>query len=156
MKANENGVFSRRSYNSNAWTVPELRDLPPFNWDSSTWEDSELNFKMDPELKRQWLEALRSGKHKQGTGTLSFELNDETFDCCLGVYCRVRGARITGRFQEHPGSRIELYFGSERASAYLPKELNVELPTTLQALFMGLNDGGYTFEQIARVVEVLV
>ena len=41
---------------------------------------------MNPELKQKWLEALRSGKYKQGTGLLR---SKENYFCCLGVLCDI-------------------------------------------------------------------
>ena len=40
---------------------------------------------MTPEKKQQWLDALRSGKYKKGSGQLHVPERDEY--CCLGVYC---------------------------------------------------------------------
>lgn len=40
---------------------------------------------MDPEAKRLWVEALRSGEYKQGVGAL----NRGDSYCCLGVLCEV-------------------------------------------------------------------
>lgn len=43
--------------------------------------------KMDPEVKARWIEALRSGKYKQGKGALrTGECN-----CCLGVLAEING-----------------------------------------------------------------
>lgn len=44
---------------------------------------------MDVELKRKWLEALRSGRYKQGRFAL--KRGDEY--CCLGILCEVGGLR---------------------------------------------------------------
>lgn len=41
--------------------------------------------KLKPAIKRRWLKALRSGKYKQGTGSL----RDGDGFCCLGVLCDV-------------------------------------------------------------------
>lgn len=41
---------------------------------------------MNGELKAKWLEALRSGRYKQGQGRLRDESNQF---CCLGVLCDV-------------------------------------------------------------------
>lgn len=41
---------------------------------------------MNPELKQQWVKALRSGEYKQGIGVL--RSMDDHF-CCLGVLCDV-------------------------------------------------------------------
>lgn len=43
----------------------------------------EVRSKMDPALKAQWVEALRSGKYKQGP--TYFERGGKY--CCLGVLC---------------------------------------------------------------------
>lgn len=42
---------------------------------------------MKPEVKKQWVEALRSGKYKQGTKFL----NRNGRFCCLGVLCELSG-----------------------------------------------------------------
>jgi hypothetical protein len=36
-------------------------------------------------LRKDWIKALRSGKYKQGTGSLE----EDGKNCCLGVACRV-------------------------------------------------------------------
>jgi len=41
---------------------------------------------MNAELKAKWIEALRSGRYKQGRGFLR-NANDEF--CCLGVLCDI-------------------------------------------------------------------
>jgi hypothetical protein len=45
---------------------------------------------MDPELKANWIEALRSGEFKQAQGMLHDTKHDSF--CCLGVLCKVAGA----------------------------------------------------------------
>lgn len=45
---------------------------------------------MDPNIKRLWIEALRSGKYRQGRGFLH-SLNEEY--CCLGVLCALAEER---------------------------------------------------------------
>jgi hypothetical protein len=44
--------------------------------------------KLKPEIKTRWVDALRSGKYKQGRGQLHHTLNENTF-CCLGILCDV-------------------------------------------------------------------
>lgn len=46
----------------------------------------ETVMKMPPDVKAKWLEALRSGRYKQGQGEL--RTVDNCF-CCLGVLCDV-------------------------------------------------------------------
>ena len=40
-------------------------------------------------LKKAWVEALRSGKYKQGRLAL-YDKHNESY-CCLGVLCKVAG-----------------------------------------------------------------
>jgi hypothetical protein len=50
---------------------------------------------MKAELKRKWIEALRSGKYAQGEGMLK---NSETGEmCCLGVLCEIQGTDLDAR-----------------------------------------------------------
>jgi hypothetical protein len=43
--------------------------------------------KMDPDVKREWLKALRSGKYRRAQG----KLKDGAGYCCLGVLCVTMG-----------------------------------------------------------------
>lgn len=47
---------------------------------------------MDQALKAKWVEALRSGEYKQGSGVL-FDTYAGSY-CCLGVLCKVMGAEF--------------------------------------------------------------
>lgn len=40
---------------------------------------------MNEAIKKEWVDALRSGQYKQGTGWLCKEVNGEREYCCLGV-----------------------------------------------------------------------
>jgi len=46
---------------------------------------------MDANLKKAWVEALRSGEYKQGNGQL---LDRQGRYCCLGVLAKVAGWKI--------------------------------------------------------------
>lgn len=50
---------------------------------------------MNPEIKKKWVEALRSGEYEQTEGQL--RVDDEKGKpvgyCCLGVLCEVMGAK---------------------------------------------------------------
>lgn len=64
---------------------------------------------MNPEIKRKWLEALRSGEYNQGSGALR---KNGKF-CCLGVLCDLH-SKETGtnwiRNEEYPDTN-DLYLG---------------------------------------------
>lgn len=44
---------------------------------------------MNPEVKTEWLEALRSGEYKQGRGQLCRKTDSGTELCCLGVLSEI-------------------------------------------------------------------
>lgn len=56
----------------------------------SSQDGPEVAAKMDPALKANWVEALRSGEYEQARGALS----DGNGFCCLGVLCKIRGLTI--------------------------------------------------------------
>lgn len=112
---------------------------------------------MNPEVKKKWIEALKSREYDQGVGGLCV---GDRF-CCLGVLCDLH-ARETNKAWDHQ-------VGIERGAArycgcrnYLPQEvmewagLKSENPVVggndRQAL-ANLNDGGYSFSSIANLIE---
>lgn len=45
-----------------------------------------MQFKLRPEIKAEWVQALRSGQYAQGRGVLRFRAPDDGDSyCCLGV-----------------------------------------------------------------------
>ncbi len=52
------------------------------------------NIKLTKKVKKQWLEALRSGKYKQGKDSLIKETNDGFSYCCLGVLQAITGLEV--------------------------------------------------------------
>ena len=123
---------------------------------------------MRPEVKEEWVEALRSGEYEQTKGFLHrLEANDDipVGYCCLGVLCDL--AVKAGVVENDPDGVVE-YFGNEQA--VLPRAVEIwagldqegKLPTPIvmgdneaKAMsLVSLNDSyNYTFEQIADVVE---
>lgn len=51
---------------------------------------------MREDVKKLWVEALRSGKYQQGTGCLRM---DDTF-CCLGVLCDLHAKETGGKWDD--------------------------------------------------------
>jgi hypothetical protein len=62
---------------------------------------------MNPEIKKMWADALRSGKYVQGTNYLKYENNGTVCHCALGVLCDL-GVKagvaewLNGGFDAHP------------------------------------------------------
>ena len=121
---------------------------------------------MNPEIKAQWVSALRSGEYKQTDGTLhrviSVSADGEGY-CCLGVLCdiAVKAGVIRSRID---GSREVFEAGTEWESGVLPAKverwagLDNENPMVRTAegydsSLASLNDDGYSFGAIADLIE---
>ncbi len=106
------------------------------------------------ELRKKWIEALRSGKYKQGRNALR---PDEDCYCCLGVLCDVSGFGQwgSGLFKSHYLLEHERRF--EHYDTGLPSSLRqaVGLTEDHEVLLVNLNDCGdkATFPVIAEKLE---
>lgn len=105
---------------------------------------------------KRWVKALRSGEYKQAKSDLRV---DDSF-CCLGVACDLYR-------QEHP----EAHWGDGTRPAFMVNDTDIGttalLPDEVQNwldlndnggkyhinTLTGLNDTGFTFEEIADVIE---
>lgn len=112
--------------------------------------------KMNQEIKRQWIDALTSGKYKQGYHQL------KTFDgfCCLGVLCELAvEAGIINKLDEG--------YISEHGYSYqfLPREVMAwaELDDETVRLdnreifkresLIDMNDNKFSFQEIAATIQ---
>jgi hypothetical protein len=115
---------------------------------------------MNPEIKKLWLEALRSDSYKQGLGNLR---NEKDQFCCLGVLCDLHNEEMWGdRWKILPADKFGIVY-YEYAERYdLPPEevcrwaglpnANPEIHEDGKPLAI-LNDEGWTFEQLADLIE---
>lgn len=104
--------------------------------------------RMNPEIKTNWLVALRNGEYTQGRNHLKRTINGENLYCCLGVLALCQNKKPTKRgrkpFQEEiPSERFLSACG-----------LDFQTATILAAK----NDGVYgcksqSFKQIANWIE---
>ncbi len=123
---------------------------------------------MNPEIKKEWVKALKSGKYKQGRRELKTK---ESEYCCLGVLCELHREThpdFCWKFpQRMPSGREVIYYGSNNPRgnieygilpidvfnwAGLPQSnpfVNKDTGETLASL----NDGGATFDVIADIIE---
>lgn len=126
-----------------------------------------LNTKL--EIRRAWVEALRSGKFKQGKSSLCRK-SDVGIDeyCCLGVLCELAEHQgITKSGRTGVLSNKKYYgLGNRRDWNYLPPEvIKWAGLCTQNGTFHGnstdfdetnltrLNDSGVSFEEIASTIE---
>lgn len=113
---------------------------------------------MNPEIKAKWIEALRSGKYKQGRGRLQ---RDGGF-CCLGVLCDILGAKWEVRGRDgwfangephYPDDEIWSAAGLEGRTGILPALVFFGPYNREHKSVAGLNDAGADFNFIADIIE---
>lgn len=106
---------------------------------------------MNPEIKAEWVAALRSGEYAKTTG----ELHDDVGYCCLGVLCDLHR-------QKHGGQWEDGYYLGE--FDILPAEvmdwagLDSQSPAVDDDGLADLNDGAghwqeHSFVEIADLIE---
>lgn len=116
---------------------------------------------MNPQIKKRWVDALRSGNYKQTTSVLRNK--DEGF-CCLGVLCDLVKEEIGLEWTDlrvRPGQSIASQecwsIGYNRIA--LPSRVyeyvgfNSSEPYINGTSLTGLNDIGFSFSKIADFIE---
>lgn len=126
---------------------------------------------MKAEVKEKWVAALRSGEYQQAHGMLRNV--DENSFCCLGVLCdlaikdglKLRVEDLT--YEGDPDAIITYYDGisdilpdkvakwanlSDSPEVRVSDETDAELGT-YNACLAELNDNGWTFAQLAGLIE---
>lgn len=94
---------------------------------------------MEASLKAKWIEALRSGKYKQGR--LALRTRDDHF-CCLGVLCDVSGVS-----EWETNSSVYSFNGG---LSFPPPLLQGQLTPEARDTLMAMNDKyGVSFPDIA-------
>lgn len=115
---------------------------------------------MNPEVKKKWLDALRSGKYKQGKDQLKQEQDGDCAYCCLGVLCDLFVKEMNISWDNQilkydlfmPTEHVREWAGVSFNSAFTVK---TEIDGSMQDVRLDvLNDKhNYTFEQIADLIE---
>lgn len=121
---------------------------------------------MNPELKSKWLEALRSGRFEQATNAL----RSEAGFCCLGVLCEI--SRM-GEWNNEDYRLGSISFANilpkpvADAAGLLTRNPNIALDNLSEQQIQmielkayngsislaDLNDAGFTFTEIADLIE---
>lgn len=113
---------------------------------------------MNQDIKKKWVDALRSGNYKQGK--LKLRNRDDEF-CCLGVLCDL--AAKEGIVKELAECGVFYYDGDslipppsvvEWAGGDL-EFLDIDIAAGIEGHYVELNDqDGLTFDQIADLIEM--
>ena len=101
---------------------------------------------MNPEIKAQWLAALRSGDYQQGKSLLHYE---DRF-CCLGVLCDLY-AKDTGNTWESDGLVCNMHGSGGILSPQVQEWAGLKHLNSMD--LAGRNDNGATFEELAELIE---
>jgi len=108
-------------------------------------------------LTRKWLNALRSGEYKQTSSCLR---NSNNEFCCLGVAVDVMAPSTWLKTIDQWGEYSYRKFGDtstitdDEFNRFVPQYIQSILPFGVSAeTLIKLNDEGYTFAQIADIIE---
>ena len=113
---------------------------------------------MVPELKQQWIEALRSGKYQQTVECL----RDADGYCCLGVLADIQGVEwIWEQGKETPSDTFVFYDDEDQYDIELPDYLLAKIDAGKVSHLVNMNDGTqfhegirrHSFEEIANYIE---
>jgi len=104
---------------------------------------------MNIEIKKKWVDALRSGKYKQGTGRLCSIHDTYKGYCCLGVLCEIL---------EVPSVETHVMKEYDGAEWYLPNRVTEltglsRIPKINCRSLSDMNDDGMSFNEIADLIE---
>lgn len=113
------------------------------------------SFTLRPDVKKQWLAALRGGKYKQGYGAL--HTSDGAF-CCLGVLCDLLDENKVGCAKKcFPESLPDFRerFGIPDSVSTTDTQWMWQVPYKGEKhLLLVLNDEvNLSFKQIANIIE---
>lgn len=118
---------------------------------------------MDPVIKAQWIEDLRSGKYLQGSGYLrKVEEGGDRF-CCLGVLCELAVAAGIAKSVLSDGHYVytDLPAGVSGSSHYPPQAVydwagikSDREDVVVEGIGLATrNDDGKSFAEIADIIE---
>jgi hypothetical protein len=109
---------------------------------------------IDPEFKKEWVAALRSGYYKQGKYKLRNSPRAQY--CCLGVACDISAKRGIGDWHNIDYSESMRFAFITDSITSIPSPLRVELGITpdQQQTLIDLNDEqDKSFDEIADYIE---
>lgn len=106
---------------------------------------------MQSKLKQRWIDALTSGEYKQANNYLCFNSGF----CCLGVLCDLVDNSKWASDTMHR-NEVKYDFGDEGSSTCFPEPMwlkNVGLSYDIANELANMNDNGFSFAEIAKVIE---
>ena len=92
------------------------------------------------------VDALRSGKYKQGRSCLRATVEGESLFCCLGVFCEVYREEVGGSWEPIDQSEQLKFTDSENNGG-----INFLTPAVTKWLGLLWDDGGNVFSSLPRL-----
>jgi hypothetical protein len=131
-----------------------------------------MSMAMNPEVKQKWIDALRSGKYEQG----SEKLRSVSGYCCLGVLCDLYAQEHNTEWEFRGNEETNLqpkdYWYFEDQSEFVPEsvmdwagftencpvvKIDVEEDDEDSWFYheglADLNDSGYTFNELSKLIQ---
>lgn len=123
---------------------------------------------MNPEIKKLWVEALRSGEYRQGKGCLRIKHHDGGDNyCCLGVLSDLAVKAGVGKWGLVDGNGRRPHVGDGKSNDYLtddvmrwaglthsnPPVVYNRIGHNTDRFLSALNDNGVPFTDIADMIE---
>jgi hypothetical protein len=127
---------------------------------------------MLPEIKKLWLDALRSGEYKQNIGSLRQVENGQECFCALGVLCEIAlkhgvegfhhgpdrgyyvGRTADGNYENHALPKPVREWAGDNAMPYIVLAVDSEGKSVKEVSIAKLNDRcELTFSEIADMLE---
>ena len=107
---------------------------------------------MKQDKAEMWVEALRSGKYKKTYG----RLKDNNGYCCLGVLCDI--SKVSKWEQDEPYNRFTYLNNTWDTPDVVMEWSGMENTDDDDRMseedLMGLNDKGFSFDEIADVIQM--
>ena len=105
--------------------------------------------------KDEWVKALTSGKYKQGAGQLcNYDCGNPRY-CCLGVLSDIQGRLMNGSDGQFYLSEDNPNFYILRNKGIFPAQIQTAMGISRQNDIAELNDSGVSFEDIAKVIDLV-
>jgi hypothetical protein len=114
---------------------------------------------MNAEIKKQWIEALKSGDYKQTTAVLKSTSDGVTTRyCCLGVLCDIYAKETKTQWDERNPNDYSMLGNSSTLPFEVLRWSGLENAGSCGDLpdgdsLVALNDRGQSFNQIADVIQ---
>ena len=126
------------------------------DWIRNLRDEQGVDIKLDPDIKRLWLEALRSGEYSQCSGALADQSSDDmekgTYsNCCLGVLGHAVFSIPQSELLTETMPRVRW---DDKGNHDTPFSSAVNL--SVQDHLAEANDAGVTFTEIAKIIEELL